>query len=122
MAQQIYNEGRVVGFSAYEIFKRLCLDKHIPEEDIPDEHTWLTSMIGMGSSMILTIKSGTTKGVHDYVLPDTSTLTAAGVIFANPFMGSCEWDDPITPQWATKVTSYIFSNANDIFVATIYSI
>lgn len=107
MAQELYNEGRVVGFSAYEIFKRLCEDAQIPEEDIPDERTWLTSMIGIGASLILQIPANTTKGVHDFPLPEHSALTAAGVIFANPFMGDCEWDDTQDmPAWATKVTSY----------------
>jgi len=107
MAQEIYNEGRVVGFSAYEIFKRQCLDAGIPEADVPDERTWLTSMIGIGASMILQIPADTESGVHDFPLPSGSTLTAAGVIFANPFMGDCEWDDTQdSPAWAKKVTSY----------------
>ena len=107
MAQEIYNEGRVVGFSAYEIFKRQCLDKGIPETDIPDERTWLSSMLGIGASLILQIEAGTTAGVHDYVLPANSTLTAAGVIFANPFMGSCVFDNTLgAPKWSTKITSY----------------
>ena len=106
MAQELYNEGRVVGFSAYEIFTRLLCDK-IPEPDIPDERTWLASMLGMGSSLILKIDANTSAGVHDYVLPPNSTLSAAGVILANPFMGNCVFDNTEgSPKWATKITSY----------------
>jgi len=106
MAEQIYNEGRVVGFSAYELFMRECMSPPdpIPEEDLPNEQQWLTSMIGMGSSMILKIPQGTQAGVHDFPLPDGSTLSAAGVVLANPFLGDCTFDT--TSNWAKKVTSY----------------
>lgn len=103
MAQEIYNEGRVVGFSAWEIFMREALNNGVPQSDIPDEHKWLASMIGSGASMILRIPANTTAGVHDYELPLNSNLAAAGVILANPFMGECEWD---SSTWATKITSY----------------
>lgn len=103
MPQEIYNEGRVVGLSAWELFMREALSHGVPPEEIPDEHKWLVSMLGSGSSMILRIPAGTTKGVHDYPLPSNSNLSAAGVIVANPFIGQCEWD---SSTWATKVISY----------------
>ena len=103
MAQEIYNEGRVVGFSAWEIFYREAIANNVPPEDIPDEHQWLTAMIGSGASMILKVPSGTTVGVHDYELPNGSNLTAAGVVIASPFIGDCDWD---SNMWAKKVTSY----------------
>ena len=34
MAQELYNEGRVLGFSAWELFARDALDHGIPPEDI----------------------------------------------------------------------------------------
>jgi len=103
MAQEIYNEGRVVGFSAWEIFAREAESKGIDPIDIPNEHKWLASMIGSGASMILRVPSGTTAGVHDYPLPTGSGLTASGVIVANPFIGNCEWD---VSGFAKKVISY----------------
>lgn len=104
--EQIYNEGRVVGLSAYEIFVRQCLEEQITE--IPTEQQWLTSMIGVGSSLILQIPADTDAGVYEVELPEGSTLSAAGVIFANPFLGDCAWDTDVTgdPKWAKKVTSY----------------
>lgn len=104
--EQIYNEGRVVGLSAYEIFVRQCLEEQITE--IPTEQQWLTSMIGVGSSLILQIPADTNAGVYEVELPEGSTLSAAGVIFANPFLGDCAWDTDVAEnsKWAKKVTSY----------------
>ena len=103
MPQEIYNEGRVVGLSAWEIFMKECLSEGMDPSDIPNEAQWLTSMIGMGASMILKIPSGTTAGIHDFSLPSGSNLTAIGVIIANPFLGDCAFD---LSNWAMKVTSY----------------
>ena len=102
MAQEIYNEGRVVGLSAWELFSKAALSNGVSPDKIPNESEWLSSMIGSGASLILKVPSGTTKGVHDYDLPNGSELSAAGIIIANPFMGTCEWDS----NWAKKVTSY----------------
>ena len=103
MPQEIYNEGRVVGLSAWEIFKRDALSSGMSPEVIPDEPQWLTAMIGAGSSMILKVPANTPKGIIDFELPANSSLTSAGVIIANPFMGTCEWD---SSNWAKKVKSY----------------
>lgn len=114
MGQEIYNEGRVVGLSAWEIFAKHAEASGVPSSVIPNENQWLTAMIGAGASMILKIPAATTAGIHDFDLPLDSNLTSAGVIIANPFMGTCDWDD--TNHWATKVTSYsplILNNATD---------
>lgn len=103
MPQEIYNEGRVVGLSAWELFAKQALGNGVPPEDIPDEHEWLASMIGSGASMILRIPANTTAGMHEYELPIDSNLSAAGVIVASPFIGDCQWD---SSTWATKVISY----------------
>ena len=105
MAKEIYNEGRVVGLSAWEIYVKKALGDGVLPENIPDERHWLSNMIGSGASMILKVPTGTTEGVHDYVLPSGSELAAAGVIVASPFLGECVWDTD-TGSWATKVTSY----------------
>lgn len=111
MAEQIYNEGRVVGISAYETFVRICLQQGIQEPDIPDEKRWLTSMIGMGSSLVLQITPDIVveDGIIDIPLPANSSLLAAGTILANPFLGECGWDSSTSDDgyyWADKVTSY----------------
>lgn len=103
MAQEIYNEGRVVGLSAWELFMRQAVSNGVAPEDIPSESQWLTAMLGSGASMILKIPTGTTQGMHEYPLPVGSNLAAAGVIIASPFIGSCEYD---LSGWAKKITSY----------------
>lgn len=101
MGQQIYNEGRVVGFSAYEIYVRHLLSQD-PDAKVPTEKEWLAATIGRGASMILKITSGTSVGVHNYSLPSSSTLCAAGVIVASFFDGEVE----MTGCWAKRVISY----------------
>ena len=103
MAQEIYNEGRVVGLSAWELFMRQAVSNGVAPEDIPSESQWLTAMLGSGASMILKIPTGTTQGMHEYELPVGSNLAAAGIIVASPFIGSCEYD---LSGWAKKITSY----------------
>lgn len=104
MSQEIYNEGRVVGLSAWEMFKKTAEAQGVNPQDIPDENKWLASMIGIGASMILKIPKDQQAGIWDFPLPAGSKLSAAGVIFANPFLGTCDFD-PIS-NWARKVTSY----------------
>jgi len=104
MAQELYNEGRVLGFSAWEIFARDALDHGIPASEIPDEHEWLTAMLCKGNSMVLKVAAGTSAGVHDYPLPNGSSLTGAGVVLGSLFIGDCEFDN--ISYFAKKVTSY----------------
>lgn len=104
MAQEIYNEGRVVGLSAWEIFVKEALSNGVDPNDIPREPQWLASMIGMGNSMILKIPSNTPAGVHDFELPNESNLSSAGVIIASPFLGECDFSN--SSSWAKKVYSY----------------
>ena len=113
MAQEILNEGRVVGLSAWELYMREALGEGVSPDKIPSEREWLSSMIGSGASMVLRIPSGTAKGVQEFDLPSNSDLSAAGVIIANPFMGTCDWD---SSNWAKKITSYsslIQNNSTD---------
>ena len=105
MPQEIYNEGRVVGLSAWEIFKREAEESGVDPAVIPNEREWLASMIGSGASMVLRIKSGKS-GRQDFPLPSSSSLTAAGVIIASPFIGECELDGTGDTAWAKRVTSY----------------
>lgn len=102
MAQEIYNEGRVVGLSAWELFVKSALSNGVDPNTLPTEDQWLASMMGMGASMILKIPSGTS-GIQDFELPTGSSLSAANTVLASPFMGSCTVTDA---GWATKVTSY----------------
>lgn len=51
----IFNEGRVVGLSAYESYVRQAKTQQVPEEDIVSEKEWLLDMIASGRSLLLKV-------------------------------------------------------------------
>lgn len=99
--KEIYNEGRVVGLSSYELYTRHFLQE-FPNNEIMTEREWLAATIGNGQSMILKVGKGTKAGVHDFVLPSGSYLCAANTIVASMFNGECEYNG----VWATTVKNY----------------
>lgn len=98
----IYNEGRIVGQSAYELYIRQLLSVN-PNATPLDERTWLSASLSANQSMILKIPAGTERGVHDYVLPENSDLCGCSVIYASIFEGECDTDES---GWARNVRSY----------------
>lgn len=114
--KEIYNEGRILGLTAYELYVRQQLASN-PEVKLPSEREWLTSSIGSGSSMLLKIPAGTTSGFHDYPLPSTSALCGCSHIFASVFVGDGIFDEG---GWGTKVTDYgeLIPNNYEIYPAT----
>lgn len=114
--KEIYNEGRVVGLSAYELFLR----NHPDPEKAPTEKEWLSSSVASGSSMIVRLPEVSGRGFQESVLvdipfPAKSSLCAANTIIASYFLGECKWDnDDITKgAWATEVISYGPTIRND---------
>lgn len=120
MPKEIWNEGRVVGLSAYELYVKQHLAED-PDTPVATEREWLASSLGMGSSMILkfpnTSRSGTkfsydnTNGdsVDRYIdipLPAGSKLAAANSIVATFFDGDVSSDNMIDDYWARRVDSY----------------
>lgn len=103
MPQEIYNEGRVVGMSAYELYVRHQLSEY-PELEPLTERQWLASTVGNGCSMILRIPKGT-QGIFEAQLPPNSELCAASSITACVFDGQVALD-AATNKWATRVISY----------------
>ena len=90
MTQSIYNEGRVVGLSAYEIYVRNVLAEDA--NAVPaSEADWLAANIASGSSLIVKIPAGidtTNNGYIDIPIPEGSQLCAANTIIASWFDGS----------------------------------
>ena len=117
MPKEIYNEGRVVGMSAYEIYLRHQLSEY-PDMEPVTEREWLASTIGAGCSMILRIPKDTPSGVFEKQLPDNSTLCAATNITATIFDGEVALD--ATQSWATKIISYgpLISNTSSSHPST----
>lgn len=113
MPKYIYNEGRVVGYSAYELYVKHALEEN-PDIEPATEREWLAAQIGNGTSMILKVPVDTNSTVHtvEFPLPEDSDLCAANTIIASWFYGECEVDEN---GWATKVTDYgqIISNTEE---------
>ncbi len=107
MPRQLWNEGRVVGYSAYEMYVRHALETD-PNHEPVSERQWLASMIAMGSSMLLKIDPDDEiyDNLHyrDIQFPSDSRLCAANTILASLFIGEGISSDD--SPWCTKVTSY----------------
>lgn len=93
MPRQIYNEGRVVGLSAYEIFIREYLSEG--NKNPPSEREWLASTLAFGSSMLLKVPTVTpASGSEDTAItidfPADSNLCAANTIIASFFNGDAK--------------------------------
>lgn len=112
MPRQIWNEGRVQGYSAYEIYLKQALSDN-PDLQPATEREWLASSIACGSSMVVKIpKTSNDIGYLDIALPENSKLCAANVIFANLFIGDCEYD--VNSYFAKRVINYGFCINNTL--------
>ena len=110
MPKVLMNEGRVVGYSAYELYVR---QHYIVDPDTPpaSEQEWLASMLGMGSSMLLRIGTDNIDGDHyiEVDFPKNSRLCAASNIIASFFDGAGYVGDSVADTytgWAERVTDY----------------
>lgn len=104
MSLDIFNEGRVVGYSAYETYIKQFLSEN-PTGTPATEREWLSSMLASGASLMLRIDADTDDSLHvrDIALPANSKLRAANFIMANYTnveVASADRDYP------TKVASY----------------
>lgn len=112
MPRQIWNEGRVQGYSAYEVYLKQALSEN-PDLQPATEREWLASSIACGSSMVVKIpKTNNDKGYLDISLPKDSKLCAANVVFANLFLGDCEYD--ANSYFAKRVVNYGFCISNTL--------
>ena len=109
MSKEIWNLGRVCGFSAYELYLRY-IALEAPGVTPATEKEWLSSMLTMGNSMLLRIGTDSVSGVHyrDIALPANSKICAANTIFASYFAGSgaTSSDSADYTGFATRVTDY----------------
>lgn len=103
MPKQLYNEGRVVGYSAYEIYVKEAL-AHDPNTPPGSEREWMATMLTDGSAMLLKVVTDNISGPHyrDIPLPASNRMCAASTIIANFFTGTATWSG----VWATSITSY----------------
>lgn len=112
MSQKVWNQGRVVGYSGYELYVKNFLEKY-PDQAPASERQWMASMLGMGASMLLKVKADNISGPHirDIVLPEMTALCACNTIVANLFCGEGYYDG--SSVWATRVKNYGQLISND---------
>lgn len=110
MPKDLYNAGRSVGMSAWEIYVRQSLLLN-PDIEPLSEREWLSETIGIGTSMLLKVTKDTVSGVHyrDFELPTKSLLCAPNVIVGSLFLGEAVAD---ANGWCRKVTDYGTGIAN----------
>ena len=127
MPREIWNEGRVVGLSAYELYVKQHLAED-PDMPVATEREWLSSSLGMGSSMILKFPNTTTNENEyddeyiDVPLPVGSKLAAANSIVATFFDGIVSEDNMLDNYFAKRIDSYGTSINNDYSDETVYTI
>lgn len=105
MPKELYNEGRILGYSAYEEYVKHSLSEN-PNVEPASEREWLASTLGNGTSMLLKVRADVMHNkLHyiDYPLPENSLLGSANTIIGNLFLGQAECDEI---GWATKITDY----------------
>lgn len=102
MPKTLWQEGRVLGYSAYELYLKHMYDNNM---NPVDESAWLASTLSYGASLLLWVAPDSTENAHyrDFPLPTGSNLGAANTIMASFFSGEGAAD---ANGWATKVTSY----------------
>lgn len=113
MPREIWNEGRVVGYSSYEVYVKQHLSED-PTTPPATEREWLASSLAMGTSLLLRVPDvSQAEDAHTYVdifLPTNSRLAAANTIIATYFDGEADFNLSTDPNsvkcWANKVTSY----------------
>lgn len=108
MPREIYNLGRVVGYSAYELFVKQVLQED-PNKQPPTEKEWLASTVSLGSSMLLKISADNSKDdskywTQDIMLPESSSLCAANTIIGSLFFGKGVYEN--NSKWASRVSDY----------------
>lgn len=101
MPRELYNEGRVVGYSAYELYVKQHQAEN-PDIEPATEREWLSSTLAFGSSMLLKI-TPSEELVRDFQFPTNTRLCAANTIIASHFIGNGNFGSGI---WANRVTNY----------------
>lgn len=119
--RKLYNEGRVVGYSAYEIYVKQFLSEHKDDasKQPATEREWLSASISSGSALLykfpkvsdITTEEGImileqdTDWIYQIPLPAETRLGAATNILGSLFIGSGKTADP-SSGWVTHVIDY----------------
>lgn len=127
--QEIFNEGRVVGLSAYEVYVRHHMEEYGDDPDNPpaSERAWLASSITMGTSLLIQVSPNGTytqqrtwnagegeEGKYwgiEIKVPTRSRLCAANQILGNIFLGDAVLDTDNRP-FCKSITDYGFLSSD----------
>lgn len=107
--REIYNQGRVVGYSAYELYVRQHISED-PDSEPLTERQWLSMNLGTGVSAIIKLDNSsivkTVDGynIHEINLPQGSLLFAASTVVGSLFIGSAHFSG--NSLFADYVESY----------------
>lgn len=105
MPKTIWSEGRVCGYSNWELYARyVTADGGNPS----NEKSWLASTLSYGASLLLWVAPDTVENAHyrDFEFPTNCRLGAANTIMASFFAGAGNVSDSTVDTWATKVVDY----------------
>ena len=96
MPRELWNQGRVVGYSSYEMYVRQFLAEN-PDKEPASEREWLSSTVANGSSIILKVTTLGWERVDDgwektIPLDANSRLCAANTIYGSFFIGESGQD------------------------------
>lgn len=111
MSKQIYNEGRVVGLSQYEIFVKNWLSNTATKDiDPPSEQEWLASTVGPGNSLLLKMFPDESHRddevwIYETHLPEGTNLCGCNPVIASLFIGDGAPTGD-TEVWPKYVNSY----------------
>ena len=105
MATEIYNEGRVVGLSAYEIYVKQFLLEN-PDGQPASEKEWLASSIASGASIILKVPADATAPLENYHIVEVSLPANTSLCAANTIIGT--WLNIYTNETNGVVTDVAF--------------
>lgn len=111
--REIFNEGRICGLSAWELYARYALSRN-PNAKILNEQQWLSASLSSNMSMILRIPGGTERGVYDFKLPEGSELCGCSTIYGSVFEGEPVYGDD--GFWAIRIEDYGRLVRNDLQV------
>ena len=107
--REIYNQGRVVGYSAYELYVRQRISED-PDNEPLTERQWLSMNLGTGVSAIIKldnrsiVKTVDGYNIHEINLPQGSLLFAASTVVGSLFIGSAHFSE--NNMFADYVESY----------------
>lgn len=104
MPKTIWNEGRVLGLTAYELYAKYVISTGGTPSD---EKSWLASTLSYGASMLLWVSPDNVDGEHyrDFAFPTGCNLGASNTIMASFFSGEGSLE-AVGAIWARKVINY----------------